>query len=163
MAERPLAELESEHAATGRGSAVPFLGDKMRALVLVALAACAACGEPDSHPAYVAEVEAWHRERLASLARHRFRQLKIRNVRVKHTDGGMGMPEYAPFDAIIVTAAPEGVPRALVAQLKVGGAMILPIGPRDEQVLVRVVRTDENYDTEFLERVAFVPLIGGVL
>ena len=69
MAERPLAELESEHAATGRGSAVPFLGDKMRALVLVALAACAACGEPDSHPAYVAEVEAWHRERLASLAR----------------------------------------------------------------------------------------------
>ena len=102
-------------------------------------------------------------DNLAVLARQRFRQLKIRNVRVKHTDGGMGLPEYAPFDAIIVTAAPEGVPRALVAQLKVGGAMILPIGPRDEQVLVRVVRTEENYETEFIERVAFVPLIGGVL
>lgn len=102
-------------------------------------------------------------EDLVLLARHRFRQLKIRNVRVKHNDGGMGMPEYAPFDAIIVTAAPEGVPRALVSQLKVGGVMVLPIGNRDEQVLVRVVRTEENYETEFLERVSFVPLLGGVL
>jgi protein-L-isoaspartate(D-aspartate) O-methyltransferase len=103
-------------------------------------------------------------ERIAALldqARERFRELGIRNVRTKHTDGGMGMPEYAPFDGIIVTAAPEGIPRALVAQLKVGGRMVLPIGSRDEQVLVRVTRTESGYDKELLEQVVFVPLLGG--
>lgn len=73
----------------------------------------------------------------------------------------MGLPEYAPFDGILVTAAPEGIPRALVAQLKVGGVMVLPIGTREEQALVRVTRTEEGYDTEFLEQVVFVPLLGG--
>ena len=102
-------------------------------------------------------------EDLVALARHRFRQLKIRNVRVKHSDGKMGLPEYGPFDAIMVTAAPEGIPRALVAQLRVGGVMILPIGTSEEQVLVRVTRTEDHYETEFLERVSFVPLLGGVL
>ena len=99
---------------------------------------------------------------LSELARKRFRDLRIRNVRVKHSDGGMGLPEYGPFDGILVTAAPEGIPRALVAQLRTGGVMILPIGTREEQVLVRVTRTEEHYDTEILERVAFVPLLGGV-
>ena len=102
-------------------------------------------------------------EDLVTLARHRFRQLKIRNVRVKHSDGKMGLPEYGPFDGIMVTAAPEGIPRALVAQLCVGGVMILPIGTSEEQVLVRVTRTEDHYETEFLERVSFVPLLGGVL
>jgi protein-L-isoaspartate(D-aspartate) O-methyltransferase len=103
-------------------------------------------------------------ERVAALldqARERFRELGIRNVRTKHTDGGMGMPEYAPFDGIIVTAAPEGIPRAFVNQLKVGGRMVLPIGSRDEQVLVRVTRTESGYDKELLEQVVFVPLLGG--
>ena len=99
---------------------------------------------------------------LSELARKRFRDLRIRNVRVKHSDGGMGLPEYGPFDGILVTAAPEGIPRALVAQLRTGGVMILPIGTREEQVLVRVTRTEEHYDTEILERVTFVPLLGGV-
>ena len=102
-------------------------------------------------------------EDLVVQARHRFRQLKIRNVRVKHSDGKMGLPEYGPFDGIMVTAAPEGIPRALVAQLRVGGVMILPIGTSEEQVLVRVTRTEDHYETEFLERVTFVPLLGGVL
>ena len=102
-------------------------------------------------------------EDLVALARHRFRHLKIRNVRVKHSDGKMGLPEYGPFDGIMVTAAPEGIPRALVAQLRVGGVMILPIGTSEEQVLVRVTRTEDHYETEFLERVSFVPLLGGVL
>ena len=101
-------------------------------------------------------------EALIPAARQRLRDLRIRNVRMRHSDGGIGLPEYAPFDGILVTAAPEGIPRALVAQLRVGGVMVLPIGTRDEQVLVRVVRTDEHYDTEFLERVSFVPLLGGV-
>ena len=103
-------------------------------------------------------------ERIAALldqARERFRELGIRNVRAKHSDGGMGMPEYAPFDGIIVTAAPEGIPRALVNQLKVGGRMVLPIGSRDEQVLVRVTRTEAGSDKELLEQVVFVPLLGG--
>lgn len=90
------------------------------------------------------------------------RELQIRNIRLKHTDGGLGMPEYAPFDAIIVTAAPEGIPLGLVNQLKSGGVMVLPVGNRDEQVLVKITKTDEGYDKEMIERVSFVPLLGGV-
>ncbi len=99
---------------------------------------------------------------LLEQARRRFRALKIRNVITKHTDGGMGLPEYAPFDGIIVTAAPEGIPLTLVEQLRSGGRMVLPIGGRDEQVLVRVTRTVEGYEHEMLERVSFVPLLGGI-
>ncbi len=81
----------------------------------------------------------------------------------KHTDGGIGLPEYAPFDGIIVTAAPEGIPLALVEQLRPGGRMVLPIGAGDIQALVRVTRTPEGYTHEMLERVSFVPLLGGVI
>jgi protein-L-isoaspartate(D-aspartate) O-methyltransferase len=100
---------------------------------------------------------------LSDLARQRFRELNLRNIRAKHCDGGMGMPEYAPFDGIIVTAAPEGIPRALVEQLRIGGVMVMPIGNREEQILIRVTRTEEGYDKEFLERVTFVPMLGGVI
>ena len=99
---------------------------------------------------------------LLDQARRRFLSLKIRNVITKHVDGGLGLPEYAPFDGIIVTAAPQGIPLALVEQLRPGGRMVLPIGERDEQVLVRVTRTAEGYEHEMLERVSFVPLLGGV-
>ncbi|TVO76275.1 protein-L-isoaspartate(D-aspartate) O-methyltransferase [Sedimenticola selenatireducens] len=105
-------------------------------------------------------------ERIKSLqlaARKRFQELHLRNIRLHHRDGGMGLPEYAPFDGILVTAAPEGIPRALVDQLKLGGRMILPIGSRSEQVLVRVTRTKNGYDKELLEQVVFVPLLGGTL
>ncbi len=100
---------------------------------------------------------------LLDQARRRFQALKIRNVITKHTDGGVGLPEYAPFDGIIVTAAPEGIPLALVEQLRPGGRMVLPIGDRQEQALVRVIRTVEGYRHELLEQVSFVPLLGGVL
>ena len=73
----------------------------------------------------------------------------------------MGLPEYAPYDGIIVTAAPEGIPRALVEQLKPGGRMVLPIGDKEEQALVRVTKTRDGYEKEMLERVSFVPLLGG--
>jgi protein-L-isoaspartate(D-aspartate) O-methyltransferase len=105
-------------------------------------------------------------ERIKSLqlsARKRFQELHLRNIRLHHRDGGMGLPEYAPFDGILVTAAPEGIPRTLVDQLKVGGRMVLPIGSRSEQVLVRVTRTKNGYDKELLEQVVFVPLLGGTL
>jgi protein-L-isoaspartate(D-aspartate) O-methyltransferase len=104
-------------------------------------------------------------ERIKTLleqARRRFQALRIRNIITKHTDGTVGLPEYAPFDGIIVTAAPEGIPLALVEQLRPGGCMVLPIGSRDGQVLVRVTRTEDGYRHEMLERVSFVPLLGGV-
>ncbi|MCB1724820.1 MAG: protein-L-isoaspartate(D-aspartate) O-methyltransferase [Gammaproteobacteria bacterium] len=99
---------------------------------------------------------------LLDQARRRFQALNIRNIVTKHSDGGVGLPEYAPYDGIIVTAAPEGIPLALVEQLNPGGCMVLPVGLRDQQVLVRVIRTDDGYEREILERVSFVPLLGGV-
>ena len=104
-------------------------------------------------------------ERIQTLllqARRRLQLLQIRNVITKHTDGSVGLPEYAPFDGIIVTAAPEGIPLALVEQLRPGGCMVLPVGQRNAQALVRVQRTEEGYEHEMLERVSFVPLLAGV-
>ena len=104
-------------------------------------------------------------ERIRALldqARRRFQRLQIRNIVTKHVDGGLGLPEYGPFDGIIVTAAPEGIPRVLVEQLRVGGRMVLPVGREGQQALVLVARTDEGYRHEMLERVSFVPLIPGV-
>jgi len=103
-------------------------------------------------------------ERIATLleqARQRFRFLKLRNIHPKHSDGGVGLPEFSPYDGIIVTAAPEGIPRALVDQLRPGGRMIIPIGQGNAQALVKVTRTGKGYDTEMLEPVKFVPLLGG--
>jgi protein-L-isoaspartate(D-aspartate) O-methyltransferase len=99
---------------------------------------------------------------LLDQARRRFQSINIRNIVTKHTDGGLGLPEYAPFDGVIVTAAPEGIPLAMVEQLRPGGRMVLPIGHRDQQALVRVTRTEDGYEHEILEPVSFVPLRGGV-
>ena len=99
---------------------------------------------------------------LHEMALRRLRLLKLRNVRLRHGDGHLGWTEYAPFDGILVTAAPEGVPRALVSQLAPGGCMVLPIGRQGQQVLVRVTRTESGYEHEMLEPVIFVPLLGGV-
>jgi len=103
-------------------------------------------------------------ERIQALldqARRRFQSLQIRNVVTKHVDGGLGLPEYGPFDGIIVTAAPEGIPRTLVDQLRLGGRMVLPVGQEGQQVLVAVDRTVEGCTHEMLERVSFVPLVSG--
>ena len=102
-------------------------------------------------------------EALQVQARNRFRALNMRNIRTRHVDGGMGWPEYAPFDGIIVTAAPEGIPRALVSQLRLGGRMVLPIGDSKLQALVRVTKTEDGYEREVLEQVSFVPMLSGVL
>jgi protein-L-isoaspartate(D-aspartate) O-methyltransferase len=101
-------------------------------------------------------------EALIGPARARLRALGLRNVRLTNSDGRLGLPQYAPFEGILVAAAPEGIPRVLVEQLKPGGRMILPIGTREEQVLVRVTRTGAGYEREVLERVSFVPLVGGL-
>lgn len=105
-------------------------------------------------------------ERLAPLsnrARRTLKKLELRNVRLRHGDGTLGWPEYAPFGGILVTAAPAGIPRVLVNQLTMGGCMVLPIGRSGQQVLVRVLRTETGYTHEILEPVSFVPLLGGVI
>lgn len=104
-------------------------------------------------------------ERVGSLlgqAQARLRQLQFRNIRFRHDDGALGWPEYAPFDGILVTAAPRGVPRTLAEQLAPGGVMVLPMGEGESQLLVRVTRTEDGFEQEVLESVSFVPLISGV-
>ena len=98
---------------------------------------------------------------LASQARQRFRKLGYRNVRVQHSDGTCGWPQFGPFDAIIVTAGGEDIPKPLLEQLAVGGRLVMPLGGRTLQTLVTVTRTPTQYERVDLEPVIFVPLIGG--
>lgn len=103
-------------------------------------------------------------ERVAALvvtARQRFQELRLRNIRVKHADGMIGWPEQAPFDGIIATAAPEGVPPALLEQLAVGGRLVIPVGSADSQNLVMITRTPEGYQDKVLDVVTFVPMRAG--
>ena len=104
-------------------------------------------------------------ERLRTLADHARRvlaDLGYANIDVHHRDGTLGLPERAPFDAIVATAGGPRVPDLWRTQLAIGGRIVMPIGPdRDMQRLVRVVRTSERqFDTEDLCAVQFVPLIG---
>jgi protein-L-isoaspartate(D-aspartate) O-methyltransferase len=104
-------------------------------------------------------------ERIAPLverAKARVRELEIRNVRFKHGDGILGWKSVAPFDGILVAAAPLTVPDALLKQLRVGGRLIVPIGPEGEQELVRFTRREQKIDRTSLGPVAFVPLLGGI-
>jgi protein-L-isoaspartate(D-aspartate) O-methyltransferase len=95
------------------------------------------------------------------VARQRFRTLELLNIRLKHTDGCWGWPTHGPYQGILVTAAPAEIPRALLEQLAIGGRLIIPLGPRGDQVLVRVTRKSMGYERTDLERVSFVPLLGG--
>ncbi|ERS89270.1 protein-L-isoaspartate O-methyltransferase [Marinobacter sp. C1S70] len=99
---------------------------------------------------------------LQDRARDRLRQLNVRNVLLKHADGGMGWPERGPFDGIIVTAAPVEVPRELLDQLADGGVLIAPVG-KENQVLVEIIRKGNRFERHNLEPVHFVPLLGGVI
>jgi protein-L-isoaspartate(D-aspartate) O-methyltransferase len=99
---------------------------------------------------------------LAQLAETRLHAIGYRNVDVRTGDGTLGWPEAAPFDAIIAAAGGPQVPRALKDQLAVGGRLVIPVGDTpNHQHLVRVTRTgSDSYDTETLDEVMFVPLIG---
>lgn len=104
-------------------------------------------------------------ERIAALAnklRSRMHELRINNIRVRHGDGFLGWSEHAPYDAILVAAAPVGVPEALLEQLAIGGRMVIPVGRAGSQELRLLTRTGAGYDEEILERVSFVPLLDGV-
>ena len=100
-------------------------------------------------------------EPLLARARERLKELGIRNVRFRHGDGSLGWKTQGPFDGILVAAAPLAVPEALLKQLKVGGRLIVPIGPEGQQQLVRFTRREQRNDREALGPVAFVPLLAG--
>ena len=100
---------------------------------------------------------------LYKQAKNRLWELNIRNVSYQHNDGGWGWQEKAPFDAILVAAAPSEVPEKLLEQMAVGGIMLIPIGrERGVQELQRVLRTESGYEVESLEPVSFVPLVSGL-
>jgi len=104
-------------------------------------------------------------ERIQALqrkAQQRFRNLRLRNIRLRHSDGKQGWAEYAPYDAIIATAAPAAVPAPLLEQLAVGGRLLIPVGGSGGQQELRLVtRTEEGYRHERLDTVTFVPMLTG--
>ena len=98
-------------------------------------------------------------EPLANEAAERLRQLGYANVKVRAGDGYRGWPDAAPFDGIMVTAAPDHIPKPLMDQLAEGGRLVLPVG-KDFQMLTRVSRTAKGFKKETLLPVRFVPMTG---
>jgi protein-L-isoaspartate(D-aspartate) O-methyltransferase len=101
--------------------------------------------------------------RLVLEARAVFEALNLVNITALSADGSFGLPEQAPFDRIIVTVAAEDPPGPLLAQLRVGGIMVVPVGQSDTvQSLIKVRRTETGFDYEELRPVRFVPLLEGI-
>ena len=98
---------------------------------------------------------------LLTRARTRLRELRLNNIRMKHADGLLGLPEYAPFNAIILTAATAHVPLPLLEQLAPGGRMILPKG-NQKQFLCVIERNLNGFTEIMLEEVKFVPMVSGI-
>ena len=102
-------------------------------------------------------------KRLVQAARTLFEEMDLTNITAMTADGSHGLPEQAPFDRIVVTAAAEDPPGPLLGQLKPGGVMVLPVGQSDTvQSLIRVTRGEDGFDYEELRPVRFVPLVGGL-
>ena len=104
-------------------------------------------------------------ERIGPLlrkARERLAGLGIHNVRFRHGDGWAGWKANAPYDAIIVTAAPPETPQALLEQLADGGRLIIPVGPRSHQELLEIQRQGDQFEEHLLGHVIFVPLLPGL-
>ncbi|QYJ99580.1 protein-L-isoaspartate(D-aspartate) O-methyltransferase [Shewanella alkalitolerans] len=104
-------------------------------------------------------------ERIKSLqiqARQRLKRLDLHNVSFKYGDGWQGWANKGPFDAIMVTAAASSVPQALLQQLADGGVLVIPVGEETQQ-LMRVVRMGDQFHSQTIEMVKFVPLVNGEL
>jgi protein-L-isoaspartate(D-aspartate) O-methyltransferase len=102
-------------------------------------------------------------KRLVVEANAIFQSLDLTNITAFTADGSFGLPEQAPFDRILVTAAAEDPPGPLLAQLKIGGIMVLPVGQSDAvQSLIRVTRSETGFDYDELRPVRFVPLLEGL-
>jgi len=97
-------------------------------------------------------------KKLADVASNHLKQLGYTNVIARCGDGYQGWPEHAPFDCIIVTAAPEKIPEKLVEQLKIGGRMVLPVGNYYQELIV-VTRTKQGITRENIIPVRFVPMV----
>ena len=106
----------------------------------------------------------WTIERIPELqrrAKQRLRELDIYNVQFKPGDGWAGWPKYAPYDGIIVTAAPDEIPEKLLQQLAPGGRLIIPVGPQGVQELVMITNRNDHFEQVSLGLVSFVPLVKG--
>jgi protein-L-isoaspartate(D-aspartate) O-methyltransferase len=104
-------------------------------------------------------------ERIASLlgrARRTLRELRIRNVNFRHEDGNSGWAARAPYDGILLTAAPHAVPPALFEQLALGGRLIAPVGPDGRQELYCYTKGEVRIERQSLGAVSFVPLVSGL-
>ncbi len=100
-------------------------------------------------------------ERLGKSAQERLKQLGYNNVKVKIGDGYLGWPEYAPFDGIIVTCAPEDIPSPLIEQLAQGGRMVIPVGKEDQiQTLFLLTKDETGIKKKAIIPVRFVPMTG---
>ena len=97
---------------------------------------------------------------LAKTARSRLDELGYSNAQVITGDGSVGLPEHAPFDAIVVAAASPDMPRSLFAQLCPSGRLVVPVGDRERQILWRVTRKGDRCISESLLPCTFVPLVG---
>lgn len=97
---------------------------------------------------------------LAMQARERLARLEYTNVRVETGDGSLGWPLDAPYEAILVTAAAPAVPPPLLEQLSLGGRLVIPVGPAQQQELIRVVKRESRTTEESLYACRFVPLTG---
>lgn len=104
-------------------------------------------------------------ERINALsieAQQHLQELNIHNVCFRHGDGYLGWQDHAPFDGIIVTAAPPALPPVLLEQLAISGVMVVPVGKQLQfQVLQRVLRARQGYDIQDIESVSFVPMVEG--
>ena len=103
-------------------------------------------------------------ERIAPLikkARDLLWELDIKTVGFQHSDGGYGWETHAPYDGILVAAAPPEIPESLLAQLTIGGVMVIPVGQEGKQILHRITRNPEGFLYEEIEPVSFVPFLSG--
>ena len=98
---------------------------------------------------------------LQRKAKHHIGELRFKNISYMHGDGTLGWLDYAPYDGILVSAAPAEIPSQLLAQLAIGGVMVIPTGSSGMQVLQRITRTPSGYEKENLEPVTFVPFLSG--
>ncbi len=96
---------------------------------------------------------------LANRASEQLKELGYKNVYVRYGDGYQGWPDHAPFDAIIVTAAPDHIPQPLKDQLKIGGRLVIPVGARYQELLL-ITRTEKGFEEKRLLPVRFVPMTG---
>ncbi|OFZ69847.1 MAG: protein-L-isoaspartate O-methyltransferase [Betaproteobacteria bacterium RBG_16_58_11] len=131
--------------------------------ILKALEIGTGCGYQAAVLSRVAK-EVYSVERIAPLiakARKNLREIRIPNVKVKYADGALGLPEFAPYDAIVMAAAATHIPQELLAQLEIGGRLVLPIGTETQKLTV-VERTPQGFQKTELEQVKFVPLLGGI-